>query len=160
MSKSRGPSNAGVKVSTRQPPKAPQRATKKVTANLEAVGEASEMQSTNNVLTVADNAAPVVKPKGRGGAKKAPAAATKKASISEDDDDDEEMADLKERLARYNLESSPENSTGMDFDAPQARATTKEPSKRAAATKKKTVITLSETSDKEGGQDGASDEDG
>lgn len=32
--------------------------------------------------------------------------------LEHEDDDDEELLDLKERLARYNLNSSPENSTG------------------------------------------------
>ncbi|KAK4770618.1 hypothetical protein SAY87_031150 [Trapa incisa] len=157
MSKSKGPTAAGTKVSTRQPPKAPPRA-KKATANLEAVGETAEMPPTN-VSMVTDNAAPVAKPRGRGGAKKPPAAAaakkSKKAAISDDDDEDEEVLDLKERLARYNLESSPENSTAMDIDAPQARATTKEPSKRAAAAKK---VVLSDTSDEESGKDEVSDD--
>lgn len=50
VSRSRVPSAAGVKVS-RQPPKNPQKVTKKVT-NLKAIGETLEMPSTNSISMV------------------------------------------------------------------------------------------------------------
>ncbi|OWM78385.1 DNA topoisomerase 2 [Punica granatum] len=158
VSQARATSAAGAKGS-RQAPKNPRKNTKKAT-NLEAVGENSEMPSTNSSSVVTDNAAPVAKPKGRGGAKKAPAATkqNRSAAVLEDEDDDEELLDLKERLARYNLDSSPENSAATENEGPQVPATKKEPTKRAAAAKK-TVITLLESSDEESGKDKAGDED-
>ena len=38
--------------------------------------------------------------------------AKKNAVVLDDDDDDDEVLELNERLAAYNLDSSPENSTG------------------------------------------------
>ena len=38
---------------------------------------------------------------------------SKKAVVSDDEDDDDEVLELKDRLAAYNLESSPDKPAGM-----------------------------------------------
>ncbi|KDP43495.1 hypothetical protein JCGZ_16782 [Jatropha curcas] len=132
----------GFKVS-RQAPKNPRKnnkTAKNAEAAAETIGKSSSSMETENV-------AEVVKPKGRGGARKAPAKKQEKppTPVSEDDDDDE-VESLKDRLKAYRLDSSPEQSTAMETDVPQIPAK-KEPSKRAAAQKKPMIV--SEDSDKD-----------
>ncbi|KAJ8565608.1 hypothetical protein K7X08_008184 [Anisodus acutangulus] len=55
------------------------------------------------------NVTEVVKPKGRGGPKQAPAKA-KSIAVEDDEEDDDEVLALKDRLAAYNLNSSPDRS--------------------------------------------------
>ncbi|XWS74968.1 hypothetical protein CRYUN_Cryun01aG0044300 [Craigia yunnanensis] len=125
------------KKARRQVPKNPRKINKKDN-NAQAVGETSEISSSSAMET--ENVPAVVKPKGRGGSKKA------KKDDSEDDEDFD-IPDLRERLAKHNIHSSPEHSAAMETEVPREPAGKKEPSKRAAAAKKKPVISLSEISE-------------
>ncbi|XWS74969.1 hypothetical protein CRYUN_Cryun01aG0044300 [Craigia yunnanensis] len=91
------------KKARRQVPKNPRKINKKDN-NAQAVGETSEISSSSAMET--ENVPAVVKPKGRGGSKKA------KKDDSEDDEDFD-IPDLRERLAKHNIHSSPEHSAGM-----------------------------------------------
>ncbi|VFQ77766.1 unnamed protein product [Cuscuta campestris] len=76
-----------------------------------------------------------VKPKGRGGGSKKAAAAAKKGKESsslvqiDEEDEDDEIQDLKDRLAAYNLDSSPDLSEAGKAQVPKVQR--KEPSKRS-----------------------------
>ncbi|CAL5330796.1 unnamed protein product [Camellia sinensis] len=148
---------AGLKVS-RQAPKNPRKNNKKAT-NAETVSDAMEISTSSTMETGTGNVPEVVKPKGRAGPKKAPAR-KEKASVSlkdEDEDEDDEVLELKERLAAYNLESSPDHSEALETEMPQVPTRKKEPTRRAAA-KKPLSSTLTEISDDEDEED-ISDED-
>ncbi|XP_057978601.1 DNA topoisomerase 2 isoform X2 [Malania oleifera] len=136
---------AGAKGS-RQAPKNPRKNNKK-TSNAELISETLETaMETENVPAIA-------KPKGKG-PKKAPAK-KEKAPIVLNDEDNDEMLELKERLAAYNLDSSPDHSAAMETEAPQVPARKKV--SRAAAQKK--PLTITEISDGEDENDDFSDED-
>ncbi|XP_062115411.1 DNA topoisomerase 2 [Humulus lupulus] len=116
---------APVKVS-RQAPKAPRKNTKKAN-NAEAVDQITE--TFNSAMDI-EKPPEKAKPKGRAAPKKA--AAAKKAVVVSDDDDDE-VLELKDRLAAYNLDSSPDKPAEVPQAAPAPK---KAPTKRAAAKKK------------------------
>ncbi|XP_038982287.1 DNA topoisomerase 2 [Phoenix dactylifera] len=104
---------------------------------------ANNSSSISNVTsTDAGNAPEPSKLKARGGAKKAPA---KKVMVVESDEDEEVLA-LKDRLAAYNLDSSPDQSA-MEAEAAlsQREHRKKEPSKRTAL--RKAPSTFTEISD-------------
>ncbi|XP_022982563.1 DNA topoisomerase 2 isoform X2 [Cucurbita maxima] len=130
---------------SRNAPKAPRNSKK--TSNSETITESMDIATSSSTTTeVANN--PVVKPKGKAAPRKAPAKKGKAAVL--DDDGDDEVLELKDRLAAYKLESSPEPSevSAMETEVPkvQAAAKKKEPSKRAAA-KKKTTAKSAQISD-------------
>ncbi|KAL9226457.1 hypothetical protein vseg_002268 [Gypsophila vaccaria] len=58
------------------------------------------------------------KGRGKAGPKKAPAKKGK-ASVVENNEEDDDILELKDRLAAYHLDSSPENSPAMEIEAPQ-----------------------------------------
>ncbi|XP_022982562.1 DNA topoisomerase 2 isoform X1 [Cucurbita maxima] len=131
---------------SRNAPKAPRNSKK--TSNSETITESMDIATSSSTTTeVANN--PVVKPKGKAAPRKAPAKKQGKAAVLDDDGDDE-VLELKDRLAAYKLESSPEPSevSAMETEVPkvQAAAKKKEPSKRAAA-KKKTTAKSAQISD-------------
>ncbi|XP_022935015.1 DNA topoisomerase 2 isoform X1 [Cucurbita moschata] len=131
---------------SRNAPKAPRNSKK--TSNSETITESMDITTSSSTTTeVANN--PVVKPKGKAAPRKAPAKKQGKTAVLDDDDDDE-VLELKDRLAAYKLESSPEPSevSAMETEVPkvQAAAKKKEPSKRAAA-KKKTTAKSAQISD-------------
>ncbi|XP_047341634.1 DNA topoisomerase 2 [Impatiens glandulifera] len=116
---------------TRQPAKNPRKYTKKAASS-------PEPMETSDSIGI-DNAIPeVVKPKGRAAPKKAAAPKAKgKASVAIIEEEDDEMLELKDRLAAYNLDSSPDISKDMEDKPSKAAAVTKKaPTKRAVATKK------------------------
>ncbi|GLT73663.1 hypothetical protein SLA2020_455040 [Shorea laevis] len=127
----------------RKPPKAPRKTTKKVDT-VEAIPDGMGMSSSSVMET--EDVSEVVQPKGRGAAKKA-AAARKQDVVDEDEDDELGLPSLRERLAKYNIDSSPEQSAAIETEVPQVPAGKKEPSKRAAGRKKKQVV--SDNSDSE-----------
>ncbi|KAG8480258.1 hypothetical protein CXB51_024810 [Gossypium anomalum] len=129
---------AGKKARRPVAPKNPKKVNKKDDPQ---VPEASEISSTTAME--AENVPAVVKPKGRAGAKKK----TKKDDSDDDDDDDDDfdIPDLRERLAKHNIDSSPDHSADMETELFQEPAGKKAPAKRAAATKKNPVISLSES---------------
>ncbi|XP_052171246.1 DNA topoisomerase 2 [Diospyros lotus] len=132
---------AGLKAS-RQAPKNPRKNIKKA-SNAESVSETTETSTTSSMET---DKVPEVKPKGKRGPKKAPAKQEKRSSVLKDEDEDDEVLELKDRLAAYNLESSPDHSEAMETELPQAPpARKKEPSIRAAA--KKALSTVTDISD-------------
>ncbi|KAG9456462.1 hypothetical protein H6P81_000970 [Aristolochia fimbriata] len=111
-------------------------------------------KKVNNPETIPESAmteeaAPVemgaaAKPKGRGRQKKAPAAEKQAKTVSVDsDEEDEDIPDLRERLAAYNLNSSPSDQSAMETDEPKK----KEPAKRA--TTKNPTSKITEISDDE-----------
>ncbi|KAL5543375.1 hypothetical protein UlMin_007159 [Ulmus minor] len=132
-------------------PKNPRKNTKK--ANNAAAETVAETTETAGAAMEIEKPPEVAKPKGR--ARKAPA---KKVVVEEEDEDDEVLA-LKDRLAAYNLDSSPDKSADMETEAPQVPVPKKAPSKRAAAavTKKKNAATLEEIIDLD--EDNETDED-
>ncbi|KAL9249485.1 DNA topoisomerase 2-like protein [Drosera capensis] len=139
------------KLAARKATKKPPRKDTKVN-KLEPVVETS-MDATS--MMEADVPPQQVKPKGR-------AAGTKKAPAKKEDvEDDEDMEPVRARLAAYNLDSSPDNSTVMKTDdAPKAPPAKKQPSKRAAAKKKPiTVEDVSDDEDEDEKQGEASDDD-
>ncbi|KAI8571649.1 hypothetical protein RHMOL_Rhmol01G0136100 [Rhododendron molle] len=70
--------------------------------------------------------------------------------LRDEDDDDDEVLELKDRLAAYNLESSPDHSEGMETEVHEAQARKKAPSRKAAAAaQKKNLSTVTEISDDE-----------
>ncbi|XP_010023678.2 DNA topoisomerase 2 [Eucalyptus grandis] len=142
----------GTKVS-RQAPKKPRKNDTKAN-NPEAQAEVTQ---GSTVTLEAGNAADVAKPKRGAGARKAPAPKPSKSASVSDDDEDFEMLDLKERLAAYNLESSPDNSSALEDKVPEIPVKVKEPSKRAATRKKPSVI-LSEISEEENSNDSGDDD--
>ncbi|KAK9283698.1 hypothetical protein L1049_011948 [Liquidambar formosana] len=153
--KSKVMSEAGMKVSG-QAPKNPRKNNKKAN-NAEPISETMGTSASSAMET--ENAPEVVKPKpkGRAVSRKAPAKKQEKPNSVLNDDDDEEVLELKERLAAYNLESSPDQSAATESELTEVPARKKEPSKRAAA-QKKTLSTLTEISDDEDDID-VSDED-
>ncbi|XVE99507.1 hypothetical protein REPUB_Repub03eG0204900 [Reevesia pubescens] len=108
--------------------------------NAQAVTEASENSFSSAMET--ENVPAVVKPKSRGGSKKA-----KQDDSDDDDDEDFDIPDLRALLAKHDIDSSPDHSDAKKTEVPQEPAGKKEPSKRAAAAKKKPVISLSEISE-------------
>ena len=54
---------------------------------------------------------------------------------------------MKEQLAAYNLESSPDGSAAMETEVPQVPAAKKKEPSRRAATQKKPLASLTEISD-------------
>ncbi|KAF5752648.1 DNA topoisomerase 2-like isoform X1 [Tripterygium wilfordii] len=64
------------------------------------------------------------------------------------DSDEDEVLELKERLAAYNLDSSPDQLADSAAEVPSLQGRKKEPRKRAAA-QKKPLVTISESSDGE-----------
>ncbi|NP_001313088.1 DNA topoisomerase 2-like [Nicotiana tabacum] len=93
------------------------------------------------------NVTEVVKPKARGGSKKAPAKAKPIAVEDEEEEEDDEVLALKDRLAAYNLNSSPDHSAeAMETEAPKAQK--KAPTRKAAA-KKKTLPSIADVSEGE-----------
>ncbi|KZV36276.1 DNA topoisomerase 2 [Dorcoceras hygrometricum] len=96
-----------------------------------------------NPVPETDNIAENKKVKGKAPAKKkAPA---RKAADSDDDDEYDGIAGLRQRLASYNLDSSPDHIEDMETEVPKKN---KEPSKRVAAQTKK-LSAVSETLDDE-----------
>ncbi|KAL3726570.1 hypothetical protein ACJRO7_031468 [Eucalyptus globulus] len=142
----------GTKVS-RQAPKKPRQNNSKA-KNSEAQAEVTR---GSTIALEAENVADVAKPKRGAGAKKAPAPKPRK-SASVSDDEDFELLNLRERLAAYNLESSPDNSSALEDKVPEIPVKAKEPSKRAASKKKASVI-LSDTSEEENSNDSGDDDD-
>ncbi|KAG5531847.1 hypothetical protein RHGRI_026452 [Rhododendron griersonianum] len=124
--KSRVMGEAGLKVVTRQAPKNPRKNNNKKTDDTETVSEA--METTSSSAMEIDDVPEVAKPKGRAGPKKAPARKQEKPSLILRDEDDDEVLELKDRLAAYNLESSPDHSEGMETEVHEAQARKKAPS--------------------------------
>nr|DAD42398.1 TPA_asm: hypothetical protein HUJ06_000628 [Nelumbo nucifera] len=132
--KSRVMSDAGLKVS-RQAPKNPRKTNAKKNNNLEPVAE-SVAASVGSAMETG-NVAEVAKPKGRGGPMKASAKKQDQLALADSDEDDEDVLELKERLAAYNLDSSPDQSAAMETEVAKPPAARKKgPSKMAAAQKK------------------------
>ncbi|KAL4611319.1 hypothetical protein ACB092_08G115000 [Castanea dentata] len=100
--------------STRQAPKNPQKNNNKKANNAESVAEAVSSSMAAMEIEKAPEAA---KPKGRAGSRKAPAKPKNQTLVLNDDDDDEDddVLELKERLAAYNLDSSPDQSAGKCY---------------------------------------------
>ncbi|KAH0726097.1 hypothetical protein KY284_001962 [Solanum tuberosum] len=113
-------------------PKPRPRKTTKKAAVVESTDEPMDVSVGSMAETA--NVTEVAKPKGRGGgSKKAPAKQAKPLVVEDEEEEDEVLA-LKDRLAAYNLNSSPDRSEATESEAPKAQ--TKAPAKRAAAQKK------------------------
>ncbi|CAK9187446.1 unnamed protein product [Ilex paraguariensis] len=139
--KSKVMTEAGLKAS-KQAPKNPRKNTKKC-SHPESISEPSKTSATSVIET--DIVPEVVKHKGKPGSKKAPVKKGKSSLVVPEDDDDE-ILELKERLAAYNLHSSPDHSEAMETEVPQVQDRKKEISRRAAA-QNKPLSTLTEISD-------------
>ncbi|KAJ8573579.1 hypothetical protein K7X08_010090 [Anisodus acutangulus] len=126
---------AGVKA-----PKPRPRKTTKKAAVVESTAEPMDVSVGSTAETA--NVTEVVKPKGRGGPKKAPAKA-KSIAVEDDEEDNDEVLALKDRLAAYNLNSSPDRSEVMETEVPKAQK------KAPAAQKKKIVPSSADVSDDE-----------
>ncbi|GAB4832566.1 hypothetical protein Ancab_006584 [Ancistrocladus abbreviatus] len=133
--------------------KKPTHKNNKKTNNVELVAETAKASAASLMET--DDPPQAVK--GRGGPRKAPGKKQQKSVVVEEDEEEEDMEPLRARLAAYNLDSSPENSAGMETDALEAPITKKEPSKREAA--KKNPTTVEEISDDDQGENKVNDED-
>ncbi|WMV10796.1 hypothetical protein MTR67_004181 [Solanum verrucosum] len=115
--------------------KAPKPKPRKITKKAAVVESTAEpMDVSVGSMAETANVTEVAKPKGRGGgSKKAPAKQAKPVVVEDEEEEDEVLA-LKDRLAAYNLNSSPDRSEVTESEAPKAQ--TKAPAKRAAAQKK------------------------
>ncbi|KAK6928758.1 Histidine kinase/HSP90-like ATPase [Dillenia turbinata] len=145
LKKNRAPGDPGRKVS-RQAPKNPRKPTKKAAERV-----IDPMEISASLETVPE----VAKPHDQVGVAKKPPA--KKTSVVLNDDDDEEVLELKDRLAAYNLKSSPEHVPAIETEVSQVPAKKKEPAQRPAA-RKKPATSVSVISDDEKDDD-TSDED-
>ncbi|OVA09460.1 DNA topoisomerase II [Macleaya cordata] len=141
--KSKVMNEAGMKAS-RQVAKNPRKNNTKKPSN-PPVAEAT----TTSVSTTIEmgNITEAVKPKGRGGPRKAPAKKQEKLTLVDSDEEDDEILELKERLAAYNLDSSPDQSAAMETEVTKVPTRMNGPSRRAAA--QKLPSTFTEISDDE-----------
>ncbi|KAK6933820.1 DNA topoisomerase, type IIA, domain A [Dillenia turbinata] len=148
LKKNRAPGEPGRKVS-RQAPKNPRKPTKKAAERV-----TDPMEISASLETVPE----VAKPNGQAAVSKKPPAKKTTVVLNDDDDnEDEEVLELKDRLAAYNLKSSPEHVPAMETEVSQVPAKKKEPVRRATA-KKKLAASISVISDDEEDDD-VSDED-
>nr|DAD29697.1 TPA_asm: hypothetical protein HUJ06_031165 [Nelumbo nucifera] len=145
--KNRVMSEAGMKAS-RQAPKNPRKTNAKKPSTSETVTESVAASSVGSAMETVPE---VVKPKGRGGRPKKAPAKKDNMRLVDSDEDDVDVIELKERLAAYNLDSSPEQSAVMETEVAKVPAKKKEPSKRAAAQKQPSSYT--EISDDDDGMD-------
>ncbi|KAK9128716.1 hypothetical protein Syun_017513 [Stephania yunnanensis] len=134
---------AGMKTS-RQVAKNPRKNNTKK-ANNATVDNTASVSSTT--MEVDDVVAEAAKPKGRGGGtRKAPTKKLEKLTLV-DDEEDEEVLSLKQRLAAYNLDSSPAQSESMETEvAKDAPAKKRQPSKRTTTKKAPPPSNLTEIS--------------
>ncbi|KAL3815095.1 hypothetical protein ACJIZ3_016363 [Penstemon smallii] len=114
----------------------------KKASNKETAAEPMDVSATGT-----DNVVEVKKGKGRAPAKKKAPAKKAAASAAVDDEDDDEVAALRDRIAAYNFDSSPDRPEDMESDISQVQIQKKAPMKRTAAPKKS--LTISEISDDE-----------
>ncbi|CAK7330893.1 unnamed protein product [Dovyalis caffra] len=144
---------AGFKVS-KQAPKNPRKTYTKKAVKEDVPIETTGTSSTSAMET--ENAAEVVKPKGRAGSRKAPAKSSleltiycfsvhqqeKPSPVLEGIDEDDEIESLKDRLNAYRLDSSPDPSADMETDVLQVHG-------NRGAARKKPPVTVSVISDSE-----------
>ncbi|CAI9769727.1 unnamed protein product [Fraxinus pennsylvanica] len=122
--------------------KNPRKNNKKV-SKTESVVEPMEISTNSEIET--DNSRAAVQ-------KKAPRKGKSVAALKDEEDDDEILA-LNERIAAYNLDSSPDHAEVAEAEVSEVQIKKKGPTKRAAATKKKPLSTVTEISDDEDDQD-------
>ncbi|KAL9175513.1 hypothetical protein ABFS82_02G117600 [Erythranthe guttata] len=122
--------------------KNPRKNTKKATTKKESTAE--HMDVSDN--TVTETVAEIKKPRGKAAAakKKAPVA---KVVAEADEDDDDGVAELRQRIAAYNFDSSPDRAEDMETELPQLQTKKKEPTKRAAPRKKQVSIVSDDEED-------------
>ncbi|XP_010695093.2 DNA topoisomerase 2 isoform X1 [Beta vulgaris subsp. vulgaris] len=94
---------------------------KKPRKNNRNVTKAKPVSDTLNSSTVMETGHPpeLVKGKGKAAPKKAPAKKQAKPPTVVEDEEDDDIPDLRQRLAAYQLDSSPEKEAGMELDAPK-----------------------------------------
>nr|BAE06274.1 topoisomerase II [Scutellaria baicalensis] len=115
------------------------RKNKKTTKKESAV----EMEISENTTTETD--VKIKKPRGKAAAKKKePAAKVVTAAPVEEQEDDDGIADLRQRIAAYNFDSSPDHSEDMATEVAPVQTKNKQPARRGAA-QKKTLSAASET---------------
>ncbi|CAA3012625.1 DNA topoisomerase 2 [Olea europaea subsp. europaea] len=128
--------------------KAPKPAMKNPRKNNKKVGKTESvvepMEISTNSEIEKDNARVAVQ-------KKAPRKGKSVAALKDEEDDDEILA-LNERIAAYNLDSSPDHEEVAEAEVSEVQIKKKGPTKRAAATKKP-LSTVTEISDDEDDQD-------
>ncbi|KAH6759755.1 topoisomerase II [Perilla frutescens var. frutescens] len=104
-----------------------------------------QMEVSENTVTETDKVVEIKKPRGKAAAKKKAPAAAAKVTASPESDDDDVIADIGQRMAAYNLNSSPDRSEDMDTEVSQQMpATNKQPNRRGAAAKKQPSSSISE----------------
>ncbi|KAI3445041.1 hypothetical protein Pfo_001706 [Paulownia fortunei] len=103
-----------------------------------------KLEVSDNTVTETDKVGEIKKPRGRPAAKKK--APVEKVAAAADEDDDDGVAELRQRIAAYNFDSSPDRSEDMETEFPQTQMTNKEPNRRAAA-QKKPLSTVSDIAD-------------
>ncbi|GFP92089.1 DNA topoisomerase 2 [Phtheirospermum japonicum] len=123
--------------------KNPRKNTKKASTKASTV---EPMEVSDNTVTETEKVVQVKKPRGKAAAKKK-APVEKVAEVAEEDNDD--VADLRQRLAAYNFDSSPDRSEEMETEQPQVPAKNKQPNRRAAALKKPLTTVDDEDEDDE-----------
>ncbi|PIN08558.1 DNA topoisomerase (ATP-hydrolyzing) [Handroanthus impetiginosus] len=125
---------------TRPVQRNPRKNSKKA-SNKESVVD--QMEVSDNSVAETDKAAEIKKPKGRSAAKKK--APVEKVSAAAEQDEDDGIAELRDRIAAYNFDSSPDRPEEMETELPQMQKN-KEPS-RTAAPRKKQSSTVSDDDD-------------
>ncbi|KAK9154871.1 hypothetical protein Sjap_002351 [Stephania japonica] len=146
---------AGMKAS-RQAAKNPRKNNTKKTNNATVDNNASASVSSTT-MEVDNVVAEATKPKGRaGGTRKAPTKKMEKLTLvdEEEEEEDEEVLSLKQRLAAYNLDSSPAQSELETEVAKEAPAKKRQPSKRTTTKKAPPPSNLTEiSSDDDSGEE-------
>ncbi|KAL8098365.1 DNA topoisomerase 2 isoform X2 [Apium graveolens] len=132
---------------SRKAPKKARKTSTKNAKNTETVAKPMDSASVSAMET--DKVNEVLNPEGKAGPKKAPAKKGKSTSSLRDEDDEiSDIPNLTDRLAAYNLNSSPDNSEVMEVEVPQKQAT-KKPQTRKNNAGKKTSLDISRDEDEE-----------
>ncbi|XP_068647207.1 DNA topoisomerase 2-like [Aristolochia californica] len=128
MQENWGTRKGGTKVSRHV--KNPRKNNTKKVNNSETIAESVMSEAATVEMGVA------AKPKGRGRSRKPAAEKQGRATSVDTDEDEDDIPELRQRLAAYNLDSSPSDQTATEAEEPQ-----KEPAKRTTSRKPPSTIT-------------------
>ncbi|KAL2478354.1 DNA topoisomerase 2 [Forsythia ovata] len=132
--------------------KNPRKNNKKI-SKTESASEPMEISTNSEIETVSANIGPFPPSDNARVAvqKKAPRKGKSVAALKDEEDDDEILA-LNERIAAYNLDSSPDHAEAPEAEVSEVQIKNKGPTRKAAATKKP-LTTVTEISDDEDDED-------
>ncbi|KAL2461238.1 DNA topoisomerase 2 [Abeliophyllum distichum] len=133
--------------------KNPRKNNKKI-SKTDSAAEPMEISTNSEIETVSANIGPLPPSDNARVAvqKKAPRKGKPVAALKDEEDDDEILA-LNERIAAYNLDSSPDHAEAPEAEVSEVQIKNKGPTRKVAATKKKPLSTVTEISDDEDDED-------